>query len=131
MMEQTLERAMELRFSLRKKLERVEQFIADYASFANGDMPTRSVRSPSLRVVVPGRPKEAFDQMVKVLSEAAGPMTKAQIIDACAADGYVVPGKRQADYVAILAFRNKDKIEHVGRGTYALRTETSVNETGH
>lgn len=135
---ETLERAILTRAALREQLRRVETFIADYQAFASGEIPSRPRRA-STRICIPGRPAQAFDQMVKVLNDAVGPLSRKEIVAACAASGYQMPGKRPADYVAMLAFRNKEKVEAV-EGGYRLRTETAqkqpaptetnANETG-
>lgn len=114
-----LENALAQRAALRQQLRYVEDFIATYREMESGAQP--SVRRKTLRSCVRGRPAEAWEHVHKVLAEnAGGLMSREQIVSACAANGYPMPGKRPADYVGIILFRNKHAVETVG-GRYRLR----------
>ncbi|TGP24625.1 hypothetical protein EN828_10535 [Mesorhizobium sp. M2D.F.Ca.ET.185.01.1.1] len=114
-----LETALARRAQLQAELRIVDKFIADYKKFKSG------TGIPVNRVTVAGRPAEAFEHMLKVLSSADEPLSRQQIIDACLADGYQMPGLKPGDYVGVLAHRNKDKIEAIG-GRYQLRPTASA-----
>lgn len=118
-----LANALAVRADLRNKLRRVEEFIATYKAFDSGIGPERR-RAATRRVCVPGRPAEAWERIKAVLSASDTPMTRGEIVEACAKAGYQMPGARPRDYVGIIICRHKDEVI-TDWGRYRLRTETA------
>lgn len=119
-MENALKNAMAERVRLKAALARVESFISNYHAFASGSSVPRAAR-----VTVAGRPAEARAHVVASLERTGRPMTATEIIRDCADHGYVIPGKVQTSYVAIIVHRNPDIFQRVN-GTYVLRRPVEV-----
>ena len=116
-MSDPLANALEMRAALKRRLIEVEAFIENYRVFANGDMPLPTKRR---RATVSGRPAQAWQAIEAALQASERPLTRPEIVSACAAAGYEMPGENKVNYVGIILHRNPGRVVKVGKG-FSLR----------